>query len=75
MHACTVYISTDQDKYRLLVFQCGYLSNFCYGSKKTKQNKKQNKKPCVHMILIVRHVLSIENIIEYYYMQNLSQVP
>lgn len=37
--------------------------------------KKKNKKPCVHVILIVRHVLSIGNIIEYYHMQNLSQVP
>lgn len=73
MHACTVYISTDQDKYRLLVFQCGYLSSFCSGSKQT--NNRKNKKPCVHMILTVRHVLSIGNIIEYYYMQNLSQVP
>ena len=36
---------------------------------------KKNKKPCVHVILIVRHVLSIGNIIEYYHMQNLSQVP
>lgn len=36
--------------------------------------KKKKKTTCVRMILIVRHVLSIGNIIEYYHMQNLSQV-
>ena len=48
--------------------------DICQTSAMVPKKKKKKKTTCVRMILIVRHVLSIGNIIEYYHMQNLSQV-